>query len=390
MTRLRIALPPLATLDTDSLVDFAWQDRNGQVSAEGQGTLAHVAGTAGSVAVECYLHPLDSVVMSMDLPQLPAAKMTAAVGCAAQALILGNVEHMFVAHSARDSQGRVQIAWLSRADLERLGQLLREAQLKLRGLYPAPYALPVSDDGAAVACLQHEHLLVRHSMQCTTVHPAADEALDNLLADGTPLQWVGDTAPANVTGRLPAVQRWTGPAPDWGLHGGVQTSRAVKGGWGKVASVCVLAVLVWIVGLNLYAEREAHQGRQLKSDMSLRVKQAFPELPVILNPLQQARQQLAARQNGASQSDARAFHHLLQQAGNAMPFMNGRLQALSFSNGELHLDLLPGSRKVVDDSWQAVLAQAGISATANAGGWTLRTVSATRDDAQAAVGADDE
>ena len=66
----------------------------------------------------------------------------------------------------------------------------------------------------------------------------------------------------------------------------------------RLLVAAALALAVWVVGLNLYATREATQGQRLKAQMSQRVKQAFPELPVILNPLQQARQQIAARQSG--------------------------------------------------------------------------------------------
>jgi general secretion pathway protein L len=390
MSRLRVALPPLATLDADSPVEYAWLGRSGEVEREGQSTLLQL-GAAGKIdALECYLHPEDSVVTSMELPLLPAAKISAAVGCAAQALILGSSEHMHVAHSIRDLQGRVQIAWLPLASLQHLGQLLRQAQLKLRGLYPAAYALPVGEEGSAVGLRVGEHLLVRHSVHSALVYPMADETLSDLSAQGTLLQWIGEAPAAMLTNALPATARWTGPAPEWGLHGGIQMTRVARGGWGKALGASALALLVWTVGLNIYAAREAAQGQQLKDALSARVKQAFPELPVILNPLQQARQQIAARQTGAAQDISRVFNHLLQQAGNAMPFMSGRVQALTFADSELQLKLLPDSRKAPDDGWQATLAQAGIAASANSGGWTLRPAPTLAQDSQAAVETSDE
>ncbi len=390
MSRLRVALPPLATLNADSLVAFAWLDRSGQVEHEGQAKLLQLGAVGKIDALECYLHPEDSVATSMELPLLPAAKVSAAVGCAAQALILGNSEQMHVAHSPRDSQGRVQIAWLPRASLQHLGQLLRQAQLKLRGLYPAGYALPVGAEGSAMVLRQADYLLVRHSVHSASVHPMADEMLSDLMAQGTSLQWVGEAPAAMLANALPATARWTGPAPEWGLQGGIQITRAARGGWGKALVASALALLIWTAGLNIYAAREAAQGQQLKAALSERVKQAFPELPVILNPLQQARQQIAARQSGAAQDTSRVFNHLLQQAGNAMPFMSGRVQTLTFTDGELQLKLLPDSRKAPDDGWQATLAQVGVAASATAGGWTLRTAPALGQESQAAVETDDE
>ncbi len=100
-----------------------------------------------------------------------------------------------------------------------------------------------------------------------------------------------------------------------------------------------------MIGLNFYAAREAAQGQRLKARMSQRVKQAFPELPVILNPLQQARQQIAARQSGAATDPAQRFANLVQQAGSAMPFMSGNVQALVFENGELRLNVVAEAQK---------------------------------------------
>ena len=65
---------------------------------------------------------------------------------------------------------------------------------------------------------------------------------------------------------------------------------------------------------------------------------------MILNPLQQARQQLAARQNGAAADPGQRFPSLLQLAGSQLPFMVGSVDALTFEQGRLQLELLADSR----------------------------------------------
>lgn len=117
MKRLRIGLPPLDQLTAESQVKFAWLDR-GVVIEEGYESLAQVG--RNRQAVECFLHPRDSLLTSLELPPLPAAKTAAAVACAAQALILGPMEQMQVAHGPRESDGRVQVAWVPKVGLERL------------------------------------------------------------------------------------------------------------------------------------------------------------------------------------------------------------------------------------------------------------------------------
>ncbi|PTT29948.1 type II secretion system protein GspL, partial [Pseudomonas sp. HMWF021] len=266
--------------------------------------------------------------------------------------------------------------------------------LNLRGLYPAAYSLPVLP--GTVACRQDGHLLLRESVQVARVQPLFDDEVgDWLLSCGTPLHWIGSTPPPDAQLPMAEAQRWTGPLPGWGLHGAVQQQRSEHRGWGRALGLCALAVAVWVIGLNLYAAREASQGQQLKAQMALRVKQAFPELPVILNPLQQARQQLAARQKGAAEDPAQPFNRLVLQAGSGMPFMAGTVERLTFVDGTLQLSLLADARRSANDKdkdWQAALAQVGISATADDEGWLLRPSDevTTPDDSADDSGAEDE
>ena len=378
MSQLRVSLPPLAQLSLDSEMDCAWLDRQGQVIREQRLTFIQLGQSAKQPTLSAFLHPADSLLASIDLPPLPANKTTAAVQCAAQALMLGDSNDMHIAHSSRDEAGQVQIAWAPRQRLQHLGQLLKQAGLNLRGLYPAAYRLPVLS--GTVACRQDGHLLLRESVQVARVQPLFDDEIgDWLLSCGTPLHWIGSAAPAEAELPMAEAQRWTGPLP----------------GWGRALGLCGLAVAVWVIGLNLYAAREASQGQQLKAHMAQRVKQAFPELPVILNPLQQARQQLAARQKGAAEDPAQPFNRLVLQAGSGMPFMAGTVERLTFVDGTLQLSLLADARRSANDKdkdWQAALAQVGISATADDEGWLLRPSDevTTRDESTDDSGAEDE
>lgn len=353
MKRLRIGLPPLDQLTAESQVKFAWLDR-GVVIEEGYESLGQVG--RNRQAVECFLHPRDSLLTSLELPPLPAAKTAAAVACAAQALILGPVEQMQVAHGPRESDGRVQVAWVPKVGLERLAQL----PLKLRGLYPAPFALPVG-----AAALDDGYLLTRDSLQQGAVHPLGLQALDVQLVD--------------------AAQRWSGGVPHWGLHGRLRRPSTV--GWSRALACVAFATALWTLGLNLYAARQVEEGQRLKALMSQQVRQAFPQLPVVLNPLQQARQQVAARQTGAAADPGQRFTSLLQLAGSNLPFMVGSVDNLSFEQGRLHVELLADSRNpTAEGEWQAALAQAGFTASRDGHAWTLGPAQA----AEQPVGAGDE
>lgn len=353
MSQLRVGLPPLAELELHSEVSCAWLDRQGQVSRVERLTLSQLGQRPKQPPLLCFLHPADSLLASIDLPPLPANKTAAAVQCAAQALMLGDSSQMHIGHSPRDASGEVQIAWVARQHLQRLAAVFKQAGLSLRGLYPAPYSLPVAP--GVVACVADGHLLRRESLNSAQVEPLLGDEVDeaSFAADAT--------------------QRWIGPLPGWGLHGGLQQTGGEQRGWGRAVGCVALAVVVWVIGLNLYAAREARQGQQLKAQMSQRVKQAFPELPVILNPLQQARQQLEQRQKGAVDDPAQNFNRLVLQAGTGMPFMAGSVERLTYRDGALQLALLSDANRGGNDKdWQSTLAQAGISVTADDAGWTLR------------------
>lgn len=391
MSQLKVALPPLAELDLHSQLHCAWLDRQGQVTREELHSLSQLGELPKRPPLVCFLHPADSLLASLDLPPLPANKIVAAVQCAAQALILGGSSEMHIAHSARDEAGQVQIAWAPRHLLLRVGELCKQAGLNLRGLYPAPFTLPVLP--GTVACVQDGHLLLRDSVHAARVQPLFDDGLDGVVWEpGSTLHWIGDQPPPGAELPMADAQRWTGPLPGWGLHGAVQQQQTEHRGWGRAVALSLLAVAVWVIGLNLYAAREAAQGQQLKTQMNLRVKQAFPELPVILNPLQQARQQLAARHKGAADDPAQTFTRLVLQAGSGMPSMAGSVERLMFVDGSMQLSLQSDARRGGNDqAWQSTLAQAGISVTANDDGWTLRaTGEATPSDSDDRGGAEDD
>ena len=391
MTLLRVALPPLEHLAANTDVEFAHLDRRGRVGQTGVGTFMQIGQQNRSQAVECFLHPADSVMTSIALPPLSAARVRAAVGCAAQALILGDKERMHVAHSARDGNGQVHLSWLPKVELDRLVRLLAQHRLTLRGLYPAPYRLALPPAGQVSACVLEGHLLLRQSAEQAAVEPLIHDRLADCVADGDKVHWIGQDPCAESPGERPAVLYWSGIAPSWGLHGGVRQAGSGRPGWGRAFACCAMALAVWVIGLNLYAAREASQGQQLKAQMAQRVKEAFPELPVILNPLQQARQQLTARQQGTADDPAEGFNRLVLQAGNSMPFMAGNVQRLVFVDGALQLSLMAEApRSGNDKGWQGVLAQAGIRVSAVEDGWVLRPAGETASTDDDTSGAEDE
>jgi len=372
---LRAALPPLSTLSADSTLACAWLDRHGHLLEQGERRLGELGAAVQGKALEIGLHPHDSLLACIELPPLPAARLVEAVTLAADTLLLGGDQAVHLVHGPRNADGQVQLAWLERAAVQQLLQLLRQHGLQPRGVYAAPYFLALAEPGTCSATLLDGHLLVRQDNQRAWVHALPAEGGVQLRDQR--VHWLGpQPAPCATAAELPAEQRWNGPVPACNLLQGLQQAARGNARWGRAIACCAMAALVWTLGLNLHAMRLADEGQALKARMVSRVQQVFPELPVILNPLQQARQQRDARQAGSAAGAPVTFATLVHQASAHLPFMTGAVERLDFDGQQLHLtSRAPARKPPADTAWQTALAEVGLEASLAAGQWTLRPLS---------------
>ncbi|EGH22957.1 general secretion pathway protein GspL [Pseudomonas amygdali pv. mori str. 301020] len=384
MSRLRIALPALEQLNPETPLLFVRLDSQGKTVESGLSNLLELKQGGALQPVEAFLHPLDSLLARIETPPLTASRIRSAALLAAQGLILGGSELMHIASSPRYSDGAVYLGWLPATALERLSRLLSQSRLSLRGLYPAPYGLPVPAPGQVSVVLRDEHWLLRHGAGQGGVHPRLTETPDARLANGSELHRLDDEGTAGL--ETSAVLLLGGPSPGWSLHAGIGAAKVRTSGWPAIWVCCGLAVGVWALGLNLYAAREAARGQQLRAGMVQRVSQAFPYLPVILNPLQQARQQVAALESGSATGTDSGFEQLVKSAAGALPFLAGSVQRLTYSDGRLQLQLLPdNAQPAVDDTLQRSLAQVGLTASRDHLTWTLSQMPDQAADASAST-----
>jgi len=376
---LRVALAPLDELHAETPLPFALLDRQGNVEREGRETLAELGREARGRIVEMVLHPSDSLLAEFEFPPLSMARLSSAVRCAVEPLILGGSQTVHIAHGPRTESGWVAMGWVECERLGGLFRLLARYRLKIRGLYAAPFFLP-ADGSRWSACLWDGYLVVRTGIEAGWVHPLPEVALAQLddPPAGIDLLWLGD-APLErpeLADRAPgaaAALRWTGPAPSWGWQGGNGVSAEEARGWGRPVACCAIALLVWVSGLNLHASRLEGQGKALQAQMTMRVQQVFPEIPVVLNPLQQARQQRDVRLAGGDQAAvATDFGRLVQATAEAMPFIAGSVKELTFDDSALRLALLEDASRPPGDDWHAALAQAGLDVTDTPTGWRLQ------------------
>ncbi len=376
----RCLLPPLAEFTEAASLSCVRLDARGAPQEQAELTLAELARRRQGLPVELFLHPRDCRLASLELPALPAAKLAAAVNCAAEALVLGDPTQLRLAHGPRGAAGRLSLGWLEASLLAPLEQALQRLRLDVRQVQATPYLLPLRDDGW-VAGEWDGHLLLRASLADAVVHPLPEQGMGE-LPEGLRLYWLGERPAWNSAAleraeALDEALRWSGPASPWGLALKSPVTSAGNGTW-KMPLVCAaLALLVWVAGLNLYAGQLAGQGQSLQRQSSQRVQQAFPELPVVLDPLRQARERRDAYLAGKADGDAApGLAALLHGAGEAMPFLAGRLQRLDYHAGELDLELLPGPPGGDAAAWQGELGKHGLQADASDKGWQVRAMEA--------------
>jgi len=77
--------------------------------------------------------------------------------------------------------------------------------------------------------------------------------------------------------------------------------------WRLPAALAAALALAWIAGLNIDAWLKLREERQLRSQMSAAFREAFPRVPVVLDPLAQMRRALADMRSGAGTGDAGDF-----------------------------------------------------------------------------------
>ncbi|MBB5214196.1 type II secretion system protein GspL [Parapusillimonas granuli] len=292
--RLRLALPPLARIAEESEMAFALFDRSGRLLRSGTLPLNELAGALPPAEIQAILHPGDAIVVDIDLPPLPAGRLDAAVQARIEPMALSDVADLCVAHGPRSPEGRVTVAWAERKALLRAWRLLGEAGLRLSAIVPFSLAIPAGDP-----------------------HPA------------DPLS-------------LPADARWQAPLPRWSLARPEWRPASTANRWRTAAWWAGAAALLWLLGLNLHAAQLRNEAQALEAAMEQAVRRAFPSLPVIIDPVKQARGQrdLLRLAGGTAADDD--FMPLAAGAAKVLGFAEGHVASLHYENGELTLVLAEG------------------------------------------------
>lgn len=290
-TALRLALPPLRALTGDARIAFVLLDRDRRILRAGELPLCDIASALPASRVEAVLHPQDTVDTRVALPPLRGDRLQAAVIASVEPLTLSATDELAIAFGPRDAEGQAPVAWADRAALVRGWTALAQAGLDVAAFYPT-----------------------------NTVWPAEAGRPDGPLS-------------------LPADARWQQPGPAWSLAL-ADLRPAARGGsrWRAPALWAAAALMVWIGGLNIHAAQLASEGEALQQAIHDRVARAFPELPVVMDPLKQAQQRVDALRAARSVVGDSDFMPLAQAAARLLPAGRFEVSALSYENGVLSID----------------------------------------------------
>jgi general secretion pathway protein L len=321
---LRLALPPLPSLTTDTKLSFVLVDREGRIARAGLLTPTEMSAQASSVPVYAILHPGDAIVATITVPPVSAQRLSAAVAGCIEPMALSDLDELCVAHGARATDGVVTAAWTARRPLASAWALFAEAGLNIVAFIPQSLAVPHGD-------------------------PHADEPL-----------------------ALPAGPRWTAPLPDWSLAVDALRPASASGRWRRVIRWTTAAAAVWLIGLNGYAAQMGDRVTALQQRLQDAVLQAFPQVPVVIDPVRQAQHQrdaLRLAQGTAADDD---FMPLALATARVLEFAQSHVRSLRYEKGVLTLTLAEG---YVPPTNEAALAQSA----------SVHRLSLKKDDARAHV-----
>ncbi|HXV07753.1 MAG TPA: type II secretion system protein GspL [Burkholderiales bacterium] len=302
MTTLRVFLCPLAELGAQSVLAYELLDRRRRIMRRGQAVPALLPKTG---RCELVLAAPDVLLVDAALPKMRGARLRAALPMLVEEFLLGDMEDALVVAGAPDrASGRATVAMLDRALLQRALGLFAQLRIRVVSATPEPLTL-----AAAPGCwrvrLRESYGYARTGERLgIALSPALDAGPPRELALALAQQPVPsaieiegecDAAAWEEALRVPVrrVRDEQTVAPAVALELLQYEAAPDAADWSRWRGPVVLAaalLLLWIAGLNVQAWLLQREERALRAEMANLVRQAFPEVPVVLDPVVQMRQ----------------------------------------------------------------------------------------------------
>lgn len=295
---VRVWLPRMASLQADTV--YAYEllapDRNVQRRSEGL-----LSDLPPGRPVELVLHPLDTVLWELTVPDLNAFRLAQALPGIIEERVLDDVDKLHAACSPRDAGGKVVAAATDRALLSRTLELFARSGHRVRAAVPGPLALPVAPlgwhvrwDGQVCAVRASHGMATAFEAEGSSIPPeltlmlSQNPAPRSLDVEGTgPIDGWSDALGVPVA-RVPAPVR----APDVILNllqHRFAPGPEAPGRWRITAALSAVLATIIIGGLCLEAWMLRAEERSVRARMSALVLTTFPQVPVVLDAPAQMR-----------------------------------------------------------------------------------------------------
>jgi general secretion pathway protein L len=353
MKTLRLRLCPLAELGADTVLDYEILDDKRRVMKTDRAVLASLPRLPRT---ELVIAAPDVLLVEAALPPLSGARLRAALLAVAEPHILTDAATAFVVAGKRLGN-RATLAVLDRVLLQRALEVLRRAKLSPASATPEQLALPLSE-GRWRLRLQAGYGALRMSeLRGMTCSPSTDgePPVELRLA----LEQAGAARPQAIEVEGPCdPDAWSKVLGTTVLAASSAAQRAEPIGfellqyefgprvvdwraWRAAVALAGLCAITWVVGLNLDAWRLSREERSLRSRMEATLREAFPRIPVVLDPLAQMRRGVSDLRSGGDAADPRDFLPLAANLARALPNETDVVRTLEFRDRALRVDFDP-------------------------------------------------
>jgi len=310
---LRLWMPPMAELRSDSEISFEVLDKNRRVQHRATSTWMALPKNSDC---ELVLAPCDVVLLEVRLPRLRGSKLAKALPALVEDKVLSDVEKIHVVATSPATDGAAIAAVVDRALLRRTLDIFERLKRRIASVVPAPFALPFqpgrwrvriihgagaartdSDSGISFANGYDVPVELQLLVNKAVVPPAIIEVDGDCDTDA----W-GQSLGVEVKQVMP--DPYAPPIMLDLLQYEFAPGLADWTRWRMTATLAVILILVMLGGLNLHAWKLRKEEHALREKMATIVKDANPGATVILDPMAQMRQRVDQLRTAAGVNSA--------------------------------------------------------------------------------------
>ena len=366
MRTLRLRLCPLAELGPESVLEFEVLGDKGAVLERNRAVLAALPRLPRT---ELVIAAPDVLLIEAAVPPLSGVRLRAALRALAEPHLLSAMEtaHVVTARSG----GRSVLAVVDRVLLGRALELLARIKIVPAAATPEQLTLPWRPGqwslrlGPSYGCLRTGEL---RGMACS-LPEGNEQPVEVRLA----LEQAGAAKPQAIeVVNLEAEQRAEPIRLDL-LQYEFAPRMADWRAWRLPVALAAALALTWIIGLNVQAWTMVREESALRAQMEGQFREAFPRVPVVLDPLKQMRRGVAELRGGAGAADPRDFLPLAAGLARALPVEVDVVRTLEFRDQVLRVEFDP--RALESGKREALLRElsaAGLAGTFAENTLTLR------------------